>query len=353
MPLDMFETTDALTEIIRIQTSPVYEMIISLHVLLKPGRHEEWADAVRADLPPDFFDDLAEVYGPFKSGAVFFELPVDFPDHSDVPGFIDYVRHMDPFTFIFYLVGRILTPEEIADTGPRFAPMLDAILATPYANSCSCIESPFDLILDDIPGFQARLADLWERYWEVFFKIKSAEFRPHWEAAVEEKTSLLRQMGGQWLTEHITGRNKPLPTLPPSQPVTDMVFIPVYLLPSQVFMLYGYGNVTVLFDSERTAALVAEMQQHKERLLATFKALGDGSRLDILRMIAQHEGMINGKKIAEHLDLSAPTVSRHLTQLRDAGLIAEESQDNRTITYYIQRDAIQALPKALLDLLHH
>jgi ArsR family transcriptional regulator len=353
MPLEMIESTDALTGMIRFETSPVYEMIISLHVLLKPGRHAEWADAVRPDLPPDLLDDLAEVYGPFKSGAVFFELPVDYPDQNDVPGFIDYVRAMDPFTFIFYLVGRILTPEEIAATGPAFEPMLEAILATPYANSCSCIESPFDEILADIPGFQARLADLWERYWDVFFKDESAALRPRWESAIEEKTSLLNQMGGQWLLEHVTGRDKTLPTLPPGQPVTDVVFIPVYLLPSQVFMLYGYGNVTVLFDSERTEARLAEMRQHKERLIATFKALGDGSRLDILRLIAQQEGMINGKKIAEHLDLSAPTVSRHLTQLRDAGLIAEESQDNRTITYHIQRNAIQALPKALLDLLHH
>ena len=129
MPLEMIESTDALTDIIRFETSPVYEMILSLHVLLKPGRHADWVEAVRGDLPSDLLDELADVYGPFKSGAVFFELPVDYPDQNDVPGFIDYVRAMEPITFIFYLVGRILTPEEIAATGPAFAPMLEAILA--------------------------------------------------------------------------------------------------------------------------------------------------------------------------------------------------------------------------------
>ncbi len=61
---------------------------------------------------------------------------------------------------------------------------------------------------------------------------------------------------------------------------------------------------------------------------------------------------MNGKKIAAHLELSAPTVSRHLTQLRDAGLITEESQDSRTITYRLQNDALQALSKSLLDYLY-
>jgi DNA-binding transcriptional ArsR family regulator len=353
MPLEVIETTDALTNIIRLQTSPVYEMIISLHVLLKPGRHADWVETARADLPRGLMDELAEVYGPFKNGTVFFELPVNYNDHDDVPGFIRYVREMEPLTFVFYLIGRILTPEEIGATGPDSDLMLEAIMATPYANACSCLESPFDLVLRDIPTFQRRLTDVWERSWNAFFKHRLAEFRPRWETAVEEKSNLLDQMGGQWLYEHIIGREKPLPALPPGYPVTDVVFIPVYLLPSQVFMLYGYGNVTVLFDSERTEARLAEMQQQKEQLLAAFKALGDGSRLEILRLIVQYEGGINGKKIAEHLELSAPTISRHLTQLRDAGLIIEDSQDNRTITYHLQRDAIQALPRQLLDLLHH
>jgi DNA-binding transcriptional ArsR family regulator len=81
--------------------------------------------------------------------------------------------------------------------------------------------------------------------------------------------------------------------------------------------------------------------------------LGDGSRLEILRLIAHSEGVIHGKKIAQHLNLSASAVSRHLTQLRDAGLILEASQDNRTITYRLQKDTLTALPEKLMDYLYH
>ena len=62
---------------------------------------------------------------------------------------------------------------------------------------------------------------------------------------------------------------------------------------------------------------------------------------------------MNGKAIAKKLNLSAPTVSRHLGQLKEAGIISEESADNRTITYTLQREAIFDLPDTLMDYLWH
>jgi DNA-binding transcriptional ArsR family regulator len=118
-------------------------------------------------------------------------------------------------------------------------------------------------------------------------------------------------------------------------------------------MFYGYGNVTVLFDSERTQARIAEIEQGKERALAVLKALSDSSRLDLLRVITQKEGQLNGKKIAEHLNLSASAVSRHLAQLKDAGVILEDTGDNRAVTYRIQWDALRDLPDLLQDFLTH
>jgi DNA-binding transcriptional ArsR family regulator len=341
----------------RFQVSPIYEMLISLQVLLnpKPGRHADWAASVQADLPRGFMDELRAICEPFKGGSIFFELPVDYPNHADVPGFFDYVRDMEPMTFVFYLTGRILTPDEIIATNLDHAAIVEAIMATSYGPTCGCMEPAFDeVILRDVPAFQRRLADFWERYWNKFFQYHLAEFRPHWENAIDEKTMLLNRLGGQDFYERVAAHKamKGLPTLPPDHPVTDIVFIPVYLLPTAVYMIYGYGNITVLFDSERTEARLAEIERHKEQLLTTFKALSDNSRLDILKLIAHYGGAMNGKKIAAHLELSAPTVSRHLTQLRDAGLITEESQDNRTITYRLQNDALQMLSKSLLDYLN-
>ncbi len=51
------------------------------------------------------------MYGRYADGGLFFELPIDYPDHEDVEGFFDYVRDMDPVRFVFYLTGRVVPVE--------------------------------------------------------------------------------------------------------------------------------------------------------------------------------------------------------------------------------------------------
>ncbi len=353
MPLEVIESTDPLTSMIRFETSPVFEMLISLHTLLTPDLQPEWSAQTRAALSPELLQELEAVYGPYWNGFLFLELAIDCPDHRDVPGFIRYVRAMTPDRFMFYLVGRMISPEAIAATGGD-ADALNALLeATQFEQGCMCREVPMGGILADVPAFQRRLADLWQRYWDEFFHTQPPLLRPHWEHGLDDKRAVLDRQGGMALYEYVTGRSEQLPTLPPDHPVRDVVFIPIYLAGTPVLMFYGYGNVTILFDSERTGPRAAQIEQSKARALGVLKALGDGSRLDILRLIARHESKMNGKRIAEKLNLSASAVSRHLAQLKEAGLILEETQDNRAITYRLQREAITTLPDRIMDYLLH
>ncbi len=353
MPIQVIETTDPLTNLIRFETSPVFEMLFSLHALCHPGIYSERTASTRAQLPPDFVQALDTLYKPYQDGFLFFELAIDYPDQNDVPGFIDYMRALTPAEFVFYLVGRILPVDEIARTGFDRDLLVDLLENTPYEVLCLCAETPLNEILRDIPAFQNRLADLWQWYWDVFFHAQLDVLRPHWETALNDKSALLAREGGMALYEHVTGKNQLVPPLPPNYPVSEIVFIPLYMISSQVYMFYGYGNITIVFDSERTQERVAQIEQSKAQALATLKALGDSSRLEIVRQIALHEGLINGKKIAAKLSLSASAVSRHLGQLKDAGVIVEEAQDNRAITYRVQWDAIKNLPHLLLDYLQH
>ena len=353
MPLEVIESTDSITELVRFETSPVYELIISPYFLLEPGRRAAWSAAAQAELPPALVEEARAIYEPFAKGALFFELPVDYADHHDTRGFIRYVRDMDPAVFIFYLVGRILSVEDIAAIGSDYEALKEALQSSPfYTPHCLCLQAPLDRILADTPAFQRRLTDLWQWYWDSFLQFQIDDLRPHWENALNDKQGVFARSGGQALYEHVTNHAELPPPLPPDHPITELVFIPIYLAPSPVYMLYGYGNVTVLFDSERTEARIAEIERTKEQALAILKALSDNSRLEILRLVARYESKINGKAIAEKLSLSAPTVSRHLTQLKDAGVIVEESSDNRAITYRLQKDTISAVPEMVLEYLY-
>lgn len=353
MPLQVIESTDPVASLMHFRTSTVYEMMISLQALLKPGARTEWAAGAHARLSPGLLDELAEVYGPFGNGSLFFELGVDYLEHHDVVGFVRYVRQLDPVMFMFYVVGRIITPQEIERSGLTYEGLSGALGRSPYESHCLCTSVPLQIILNDVPAFQNRLADLWQRYWDEYFADEVDRLPEPWEAALNDKHNLLNRLGGMGMYEHVTGKTELMPPLPADHPVTEIVFIPLSLIPFPVYMFYGYGNITVLFDSERTEARIAQLEQQKTQIVDLLKALGDSSRLDILRLVAQYGEMMNGKKIAHKLNLSASAVSRHLAQLKDAGLILEETQDNRTISYRLQEQALTALPVLLREYLQH
>ncbi|MBN1285871.1 MAG: winged helix-turn-helix transcriptional regulator [Anaerolineae bacterium] len=349
MPLQVIEAADSITEMIRFHTSTVFEMMVSLHnVVTQSHRHRDWIEKARAALPPDFLDELDAVYGTYSDGVFFFELAISYADQNDVPGFTEHIREMNPVQFAFYLVGRAVPVEEIAKTDLSLQ-ALRAITPDKYGEMLDY--GPMAEIFADIPAFQNRLADLWERYWEIFFRDQATEMRTLWENGIQEKERLLSREGGAALFEHITGWKELPSELPEGYPVTDIVFIPIMMMPSHVYIFYGYGNVTIMFDCR----LQESRTEHQERMrvdaINVFKALSDDTRLKILRLITLQPERMHGKVIAEKVGLSASAVSRHIGVLKDGDLIAEEPCDGK-ITYRLNKELVQSLSDKLLDYLY-
>jgi DNA-binding transcriptional ArsR family regulator len=67
--------------------------------------------------------------------------------------------------------------------------------------------------------------------------------------------------------------------------------------------------------------------------LRLFRALGDETRLRILRLVSEQPRYLT--ELANELELSKPTVSHHMAQLRSAGLVTTTEQGN--LTYYTLR----------------
>lgn len=61
----------------------------------------------------------------------------------------------------------------------------------------------------------------------------------------------------------------------------------------------------------------------------TFKALSDENRREILKLLKKES--MNAGQIADHFDMSAATVSYHLSILKDAELIFEHKDKNYRI----------------------
>ena len=86
------------------------------------------------------------------------------------------------------------------------------------------------------------------------------------------------------------------------------------------------------------------------KLIAFHKTVGDATRIRILSLLAG--GPKNGQALAGILSLSAPTISHHLSKLKDINAVRERREKN-TIYYHLNKDVLLhysgALPKLILE----
>lgn len=79
-----------------------------------------------------------------------------------------------------------------------------------------------------------------------------------------------------------------------------------------------------------------------ETLLNFFKALGNESRLKIIGILANRECMVSD--LAAMLDLKEPTVSQHLSMLKEAGLVNVRAEGNHRY-YSFNGQALRGMNK--------
>ncbi|MGI5910959.1 MAG: autorepressor SdpR family transcription factor [Syntrophomonadaceae bacterium] len=71
-----------------------------------------------------------------------------------------------------------------------------------------------------------------------------------------------------------------------------------------------------------------------------FKALSDGSRRKILHMLQY--GDLSAGEIAEHFDITKPSISHHLNILKQAGLV-QDVRKGQNIYYSLNTTVFQEL----------
>lgn len=72
----------------------------------------------------------------------------------------------------------------------------------------------------------------------------------------------------------------------------------------------------------------------------TFKALADPTRRHILELLRTKD--LTAGEIAEHFDMTKPSLSHHLNTLKTAGLVDAE-RDGQNIIYSLNTSVLQGL----------
>ena len=82
-------------------------------------------------------------------------------------------------------------------------------------------------------------------------------------------------------------------------------------------------------------------------LQQTLKALADPTRREILNLLKS--GRKSAGEIADHFDITAAAISRHLSILKDADLI-EDTRDGKYIFYELNATVLEEIMLWITDL---
>lgn len=125
-------------------------------------------------------------------------------------------------------------------------------------------------------------------------------------------------------------------------PYEEFVFVPIYMMPGKAarfFHVKEEHKKQLLFISLR------KQKRNQEDVIKTLKIMGDGTRYQILTILAQ-EGTMRGMDIAKRVSVATSTISHHMEQLKECGLITEEQVKNSKY-YGLNHNSVAELIKDL------
>ncbi len=79
---------------------------------------------------------------------------------------------------------------------------------------------------------------------------------------------------------------------------------------------------------------------------AAFRALADPSRREILKLL--RKGPRTSGELADHFETAWPTISRHLSVLREAGLILS-ARNGQQVVYELNTTVLEDIAEHVLD----
>ena len=340
--------------------SPLFECVLSLHVLVEPGHHSlqhEWVRRMR-NLPDRVRRDVHTFAFAYRS-----YIPQVLAPLAGFASFEDEVARLlaqPPETLAFEFTVP-LAPAGTSRDGDRLA---DAAARDDVARRGGALGRETGrlvrLLLEDPTAFARRFADFVERYWD-------AGFADEWQRVEPLLTDAVTTAGRQLAAEGLYGF---LPRLSPKLLVdaaSETISIDrrhdhevevddhstLTLTPS----VYVWPHVRVNCDPPWPLALVypapalarlARPRLPPEELVRTLRALGDPARLEILRLIAARPR--STQELAPLVGMTESGVSRSLRLLSRAGLL-ETRRHGRYLLYQLvpeRLDLTEAL-KAFLS----
>lgn len=321
-------------EHVTFRPSPLAELGAALHALAGPRHHpnhQPWAQATAAALPPDLADRLDEAEFLWRSVRSNFLLPADprdtlraeldavdaLSDEKYVAAALEIAcvvdRPWDGGSPLTHAAARTRALERADARGPRQRALAERLLADP-------------------PAVRAAIRGLLEECEAAFFADAWRRVRPQLAADARHKAELLRRKG---LADALAAVS-PMVTYDERRAelrvnrlhgsrssATDPESGPgIGLLPTA----FGWPHLLIVQGPGWRPVIQYPIPQPElpppapvEQLVSRLAALSHPVRIQLSRALAIAPHTTG--ELAQHLNLTAPQVSRHLGALRRAGLL--------------------------------
>ena len=188
-------------------------------------------------------------------------------------------------------------------------------------------------VLDRPEAVFEGLLEIIEAWAPVFGEIEprvGAILRRDYDLRTGDRESLT----GSDLVERTTGGVR----IVPESTVSRVILAPSYFSRPFNFLLAGDDWRFAAYPVA-DAALDLDPLSPPAAVLRLHRALGDATRLRILKLLSEKD--LYATEMAELLELSKPTVTHHLAQLRAAGLVTA-IEAGAVIYYHLRRDRLES-----------
>ncbi len=365
--------------------SPRFEVCYALALLAEPGArlHAGWRGWARARLGEHFAAELAGL-----GEVLWIALPEVLGGAAPVPEFellMQRLRGLDEGEFQRRLLIALLHDEEVAaDLAAPRGPVGEALARLPEAKRVWLADSglfphrpeaPAPSLLERLaraPGaLRGQACDLLEAFWERALAPTWARLAPQLDSSKARAERLFESCGpGEFATAvrllvELDEAEAELRAARGGYRVALAELEACYVLPSA----FNYrrfwsvapagadgadgadGAVAFLpyFDPalelEAAAGAAPRRARAEPDPALVCKALGDATRFSMLTLLAR--GPRNGAELAKELGLSTATISHHVFQLREAGVVAQRARGN-AVELSLDRAALEALSGRLV-----
>ena len=335
---------------VEFQSSLPVELIAGIVAIARRKESPKpWMSEFEAAVGSDRVDEIVELCRPLRGGMDLVEFTADAPDSDNVDSFLEFVGGLSDRKLTYYLLGRMCSMEQIPQHISEES-VVTLLEETDTADSAYHDGAEFSWA-NDPAGTRDAIVEALRTVWDGYIRNHMEGIRRQWREKIGELTGYVERSGAPSLWQLVSDSDELPMEIPAGQPYKLIQFVPSCLTSYGHNYLFGYGKIIVIFSCEKSLKDAEDSRRLAEDTLSILKALSDKNRLRLLRLISKGKCEINGKQLAEVLKLSPSVVSRHLAQLRAAGLIEEHSKDNRNITYTLREGPISELSASLSEYL--